>query len=125
MISRIYGEPAIEEEAIELMMEAVYPEILTEAKIDPAAPGSLEDVYKGDPLTFTFVVPLEPTVDLGNYREVRKKYSPKAVTGKQVDEFIQRLRRTYATAEPVDRPAAEGDLVYLKVDATIHETGRR
>ena len=119
VIARIYGEPAIEEDAIELMMEAVYPEILTEAKIEPAAPGTLEDVDKGDPLKFTFVVPLEPTVDLGNFREIRKKYSPKSVTGKQVDEFIQRLRRTYATAEPVERPAESGDLVYLKVDATL------
>ena len=119
VIARIYGEPAIEEDAIELMMEAVYPEILTEAKIEPAAPGTLEDVDKGDPLKFTFLVPLEPTVDLGNFREIRKKYSPKSVTGKQVDEFIQRLRRTYATAEPVERPAESGDLVYLKVDATL------
>ncbi len=119
VIARIYGEPAIEEDAIELMMEAVYPEILTEAKIEPAAPGSLEDVDKGNPLKFTFVVPLEPTVDLGKYRETRKKYAPKAVTGKQVDEFIQRLRRTYATAEPVERPAETGDLVYIKVDASL------
>jgi len=119
VIARIYGEPAIEEDAIELMMEAVYPEILTEAKIEPAAPGTLEDVNKGDPLKFTFLVPLEPTVDLGNFREIRKKYSPKSVTGKQVDEFIQRLRRTYATAEPVESPAESGDLVYLKVDATL------
>lgn len=121
VIARIYGEPAIEEDAIELMMEAVYPQVLTEAKIEPAAPGALEDVDKGDPIKFTFVVPLEPTVTLGNYREIRKKYSPKSVTEKQVDEFIERLQRTYATAEPVERPAETGDLVYLKVDATVQK----
>ena len=61
----------------------------------------------------------EPTVDLGNYREVRKEYTPQPVTEEQVEEFIQRLRRTYATAEPVERPAEKGDLVYVKVNATL------
>lgn len=119
VISRLYGEPAIEEEAIELMVEDIYPQMLTEANINPAAPGSLQDIDKGDPLKFTFLVPLEPTVDLGSYREVRKEYAPKPVSDKQVDEFISRLQRTYATAEPVDRPAEQSDLVYIKIDATV------
>lgn len=123
VIIRLYGDAAVEEDALELMMEDVYPEILTEAKISPAAPGTLEDVDKGDAIKFTFVVPLEPTVDLGNYREVRKEYTPKPVTDEQVDDFIQRLRRTYATAEPVERPAENGDLVYIKVDATLLNAG--
>jgi trigger factor len=124
VVSRLYGEPAIEEDAIELMMEAVYPEILVEAKIDPASSGTLEDVDKGDPIKFTFVVPLQPTVTLGNYKEIRKTYSPKSVTEKQVNEFIHHLRRTYATAEPVERPAAKGDLVYIKLDATLLKPGK-
>lgn len=119
VVARLYGEPAIEEEAIELMVDAVYPEILKEANIEPAAMGALEDISKSDPLSFTFVVPLEPTVDLGNYREIRKKYAPKEVTAAQVDEFIQRLRRSYATAEPVERPAENGDMVYAMVNAVL------
>jgi len=54
---------------------------------------------------------------------VRKDYNPKPVTDEQVDDFIQHLRRTYATAEPVDRPAEIGDLVYVKVDATLLNPG--
>lgn len=119
VVSRLYGEPAIEEEAIELMVEDVYPKILDEAKINPAAPGTLEDISKEDPLKFTFIVPLEPTVDLGKYREIRKEYSPKPIKKTEVDEFIQRLQRTYATAEPVDRPAGKDDLVYVKINAEI------
>lgn len=121
VVSRLYGEPAIEEEAIELMVEDVYPKILDEAKINPAAPGTLEDISKEDPLKFTFIVPLEPTVDLGKYREIRKEYSPEPIKKTEVDVFIQRLQRTYATAEPVDRPAAKDDLVYIKINADIQD----
>ncbi len=119
VVARLYGEPAIEEEAIELMVEDVYPQILDEAKINPAAPGNLEDIDKGDPLKFTFIVPLEPTVDLGKYRDLRKEYSPKPIENSEVDDFIKNLQRTYATAEPVERPAGKDDLVYVKIDAVI------
>ena len=62
VIVRMYGEEMIVEEAIELMVEDQYPKILDEAKIEPAAPGTLENIDKGDPLKFTFVIPLEPTL---------------------------------------------------------------
>ncbi|MBA4386085.1 MAG: trigger factor, partial [Anaerolinea sp.] len=119
VVLRIYGEEAISDEAVELMVEDIYPQMLTEAKIEPAAPGSLQDVDRGDPLKFTFVVPLEPTVDLAGYKDVRKKYTLKPVASKEVDEFIERLKRNYATAEPVERAAKTGDLVYVKLDAEI------
>ena len=119
VILRLYGDAAIEEEAVELMVEDVYPQILTEAKIEPSAPGMLEDLSKKDPLKFTFLVPLQPSIDLAGYKEMRKKYALKAVAKKEVDEFIERLRKNYAVAEPVERPAEKGDLVYLKLDAAI------
>lgn len=119
VIVRVYGEPTIEEEAIEIMVEDQYPKILDEGRVNPAAPGILENIDKGDPLKFTFIIPLEPEVDLGDYKSLKKKYSLKAVSTKEVDQFIDRLKKSYATAEPVDRPAKDGDLVYVKLDATL------
>lgn len=123
VILRVYGEEALSDEAVELMVEDIYPQMLTEAKIEPAAPGSLQDIDKGDPLKFTFVVPLEPTVDMAGYKDIRKKYTLKPVATKEVDEFIDRLKRNYATAEPVERAAKVGDLVYIKLDAEILNPG--
>ena len=119
VILRLYGEEALVEEAKGLLVDDTYPAILDEAKINPAAPGALEEISETEPIKATFIVPLEPTVELGDYKALRKKYSVKAVTAKQVDEFIERMRKNYATAEPVDHAAAEGDLVYAKIDATL------
>lgn len=119
VVLRVYGEEAVSDEAVELMVEEIYPQMLTEAKIEPAAPGSLQDIERGDPLKFTFVIPLEPTVDLAGYKNLRKKYTLKPIAKKEVDEFIERLKRNYATAEPVERAAKVGDLVYVKLDAEI------
>lgn len=119
VILRLYGEPTIEEDAVELMVEDIYPQMLDEAKINPAAPGTLEDISREGAIKFTFVIPLEPTVNLADYKEIRKEYQPEPVTEKEIDDFIQRLRRSYSTAVPVERKAKVGDLVYVKVNATL------
>jgi trigger factor len=119
VIVRMYGEEAINDEAKGLLVDESYPKILDEAKINPAAPGTLEEISETEPIKATFIVPLEPTVDLGDYKSLRKKYSVKAVAEKQIDEFIERMRKNFATAEPSTKPAAANDLVAVKVDATL------
>ena len=119
VILRLYGEEALLDEAKGLLVDDYYPQILDEAKIQPAAAGSLIEISETAPIKATFLIPLEPTVELGDYKALRKKYSVKAVAEKQVDEFINRMRKNYATAEPSENPAAKGDLVYLKLDATL------
>jgi len=101
------------------MVEDVYPSVLDEAKINPGAPGSLEQIISTEPVKLSFIIPLEPTIELGDYREVREEYALKPVADKQVDDFIARMLKSYATAEPVNRSAAKGDLVCIKLDATL------
>lgn len=119
VIVRLYGDKALEEEAIENVVDELYPTVIDEAKIKPGASGSLEEIISTDPLKLSFIIPLEPTVDLGDYRSVREEYKLEPVTEKQVDDFINRMRKSYAIAEPVERAAKKGDLVSLTVDAAL------
>ncbi|MEN4013292.1 MAG: trigger factor [Bellilinea sp.] len=113
-VRRVVGDEALTEQAIEELIDEYYPKILEEAKIKPGAAGNLEKVVSLDPPTFSFLVPLEPEVDLGNYTEIRLDYQVETVEENEVEEFLKRLQTNYSTAEPVDRPAQSGDLVYLK-----------
>lgn len=117
MVKRFVGEEKIQREAIELLVDAAYPEAIKESGIDPYGPGSLEEIVSTDPVKFAFLVPLAPSVTLGDYRSVREDYNPPEVTEEKVDEFIEQLRRSYSTAEPVERPAQEGDVVFATVTA--------
>ena len=119
VVVRMYGEEAITDEAKGLLVDDNYPKILDEAKINPAAPGALEEISETEPIKATFLVPLEPTVELGDYQALRKDYAVEPVSEAKVDEFIERMRKNYATAEPSTNPAATGDLVYVKLDAKI------
>ncbi len=117
VIRRMYGDPAIQQEAIELMVDELYPQILKEANVEPSGPGNLSEVISMDPPRLSFIVPLAPEITLGDYNAMRKEYAPEPVTDEMVEKAFLRLQRTYATAEPVERAAQEGDLVAFKMSA--------
>ncbi|MBN2387759.1 MAG: trigger factor [Anaerolineales bacterium] len=114
MVIRHIGEAAVTEEAIDLLLDEVYPETLKEAKIEPAAPGTLDNVdgLEEKP-KFTFTVPLAPTIDLANYRAVRLAYDWKEPGQDKVDDAIEELRQMYGKTETVTRPAEKGDFVMI------------
>lgn len=111
---RTFGEGAIIEEAVDLLLDEVYPQALEEAKIEPAASGSLEkmDNLDKDPV-FTFTVPLAPKVDLGDYRAVRVPYEWQPPSEAEVDKALEDVRLMYAKTETVERPIQMGDFVLL------------
>lgn len=115
IIRRMYGDEAIQKEAIELMLDKVYPDVLKEAGIEPGGPGSLEQVISQDPPKLSFVIPLMPKVELGDYQSIRKDYEPPTVSEDEVDQVLKNLRANYSTAEPVARAIEESDLVSVKV----------
>ncbi len=115
VILRTVGEAAIVEEALELLVEDIYPKVIKEAKIEPYGPGKLENVASMEPVTLEFVVPLDAKVTLGDYRSMRKPYEPKPVTDQDVDDAIKELQERQALVEPVERPAQEGDVVTVRL----------
>lgn len=117
LVRRMYGDEALNQEAIELMLDEIYPKVLSEANITASGPGKLEEIISMDPPIFAFLVPLPPEVVLGDYQEIRKDYAPEPITDEQVEQTIRRMRRSYATAEPVERAAQKGDMVSFKLSA--------
>jgi len=117
MIVRYVGIASINEEAIEILVDEQYPNILKEAEVNPSGPGSLNEIISIDPPKLSFLVPLQPEVDLADYKNIRLNYSPEQVSQEEIDEFLKRMQRNYATAEPVNRPSQNGDLVYVQITA--------
>ena len=121
VILRQIGEASLLEEAIELLVQEIYPEIIKSADIEPFGPGSLEKIVSTDPPKFEFLIPLKATVELGDYRAVRENYEPKVVDEEEVQKVIENLRNQNAIIEPADRNAMEGDMVRLRLVA--HKVG--
>ena len=116
VIRRYYSDEAIYEQAVDLLVDDVYPAMLKEAELNPAAAGTLEKLEKiegKDLPKFTFKVPLMPEVDLGDYQEIRLPYEFTAPGKEKLDQALEELQQMYGTTETVEREIQEGDYILL------------
>lgn len=104
------GEDVVRDELVNIVAEDAYREALEQEDIIAYAPGSLQEVTF-EPLVLQFVVPLTPEVDLGDYREYRRDFAGAEVTEEEMDRALEEIRERNAVLDPVERPAAEGDLL--------------
>jgi len=119
VVLRQYGEAAIIEDAIEHLIDDIYPLVIEEAGIKPYGPGKLENVTSMDPMVLEFIVPLQAEVTLGDYSNIRVPYAPPETSQEAIDELLGELRERQAVLEPVERPAQSGDVV------SVHIRGER
>jgi trigger factor len=110
VIVTMFGYDYVLGEALENVGNDIYRQALKESQIEPYAPGSLEEIEAGGQ-KLTFIVPKQPMVDLGDYRDTRVEYEPIEVTDDMLNRAIERLRQGEALAEEVERPARYGDQV--------------
>ena len=121
VIVRQLGEGAVIEEALEFLVDDIYPKLIEDQEIAPYGPGRLKEVKSLDPPELEFVIPLAPEVTLGDYLDIRMDYEVPEVTEDDVDQTLENLRARQADTEPVDRPAEVGDMVYITLHG--HEKG--
>ena len=119
MVLRYFGEERVLDEALDVLVPAVYKEaVLADESIDPIARPRLE-VETTEPLVVKATIPVRPTVDLGDYQSVRIETQPVAVDESRVDETIEILRRRAATHEPIERALGWRDIARIDLHAEV------
>ncbi len=112
VVVRAAGEETVRQEAAEALLEQLYPQVLKQAEIEPYAEGNLEDINL-NPLVFKIRVPLQPLIDLGDYRSLRREPDPPEVTDEELASELKNLQWHNAMLDVVTRPARPGDAVSL------------
>jgi trigger factor len=115
IIERSVGPAAIFEEAVELLVDDLYPKAIDEAEIQPYGPGQLEGIPSNDPLVFEFLIPLKAEVELGDYHSISIPYEMEPIGEEDVEKILQNMRSQQAVLEPVERAAQPGDEVSLRI----------
>lgn len=118
IIVRRVGEETVRNEALEDLSQSVFKQALEQAKLEPYAPASMEDVT-WDPLVMKVRVPIAPIIEFGDYRAMRLDSEPVEVSEADMDEALERLQEEQSAWNPVERPAQLGDLVTMAVKEQV------
>lgn len=120
IIQQFFGDAPILEDAIEILGNDLYKQALDESGVEPYGPGQLED-FKIDPPSITFVVPMQPTVNLGDYRSLRMDFHAPQIEDEQVERAMRQLREDNALYEESREAVAPGNRVTMELYAKLIE----
>jgi trigger factor len=122
MVERYFGREMVVDEANRTLMDDLYRQAIEQEDLVPVGEPSLDSI-EPDPLQFVVTVPVYPTVDPGDYLNVRVEAEDASIAESDVDEVLEGLRKQQSPwvdpAEP--RKAQMGD--QITVDISIAENG--
>lgn len=135
VIEKKYGKGVILNEAAELAINASYPEVMKQEKLDTIGHPKVEikDVEEGNDLEYVVKTAVMPEVKLNDWREVVKKANKAQaeekveVSDEDVEKELERLAKTRAKFITVSREARKDDSVEIDFqvfrDGVIIENG--
>ncbi len=121
LVTQRVGREAVLEQALRDSLPEWYERALLETGISPVGDPQLNVPSlpaAGEELSFTIEVAVRPGAVLGEYRGLEVGRAEPEVPDDAVDAELDRLREGFASLEPVDRAAREGDLLLIDYSGT-------
>ncbi|MFM1967015.1 MAG: hypothetical protein RL134_2740 [Actinomycetota bacterium] len=115
IIDQRVGRAAVLEEAVNDVLPKAYEDALRENSVVPLGRPDVEvtELADGQSLTFTAEVDIRPEFDLPDYSGIAVEVEDAAVTDDEVEEQLTGLRGRFASLTPVERAAADGDILLV------------
>jgi len=120
ILERYLGRESLLEDALDNLLPKACKKAIEEQKLEAIASPSIE-IAQTDPVIFKAIVPLRPTIKLGDYHQIQVTPQPVEVSKDDVNAIIDRLRHQHATWEPVERPVGFNDLVVLDIESSVED----
>ncbi|MCK4387319.1 MAG: trigger factor [Dehalococcoidia bacterium] len=112
------GKESLLEEALEQLMPQLYQEAVKSQGLEPIAKPQIE-ITQTEPVVFQAIVPLKPTVELGDYHDIKVKPEPVEIGNDGIETAMEQIRQKQAVLSPVDRPVQFGDSVTIDIEASV------
>jgi trigger factor len=117
------GYGAVFQEAIRDSLPEWYEQALLRSGISPVGDPNIEIVTapeaEGEPLSFKFEIAVRPPAKLGEYKGLEVGRAEAEPSEEIVDTEVERMRAGFAKLEPVDRAAAEGDVLLIDFEGLL------
>ncbi len=123
IIDQRVGRGAVLQEAINEIIPEAFESAVKENGIKIAGRPEIEvtQIEDGDLVEFTAEVDVRPEFDLPDWSEISVEVDDIAAGDEGIDEELVSLRRRFATLVPVERAAAEGDLLLIDLSGADAE----
>ncbi|MCS6949298.1 MAG: trigger factor [Armatimonadota bacterium] len=118
LLRQALREDYVRQQVLEQLLKETMTDAMKQAQVEPyGAPPELDvqQLEEGKPMLYSLKVPLEPSVELGDYRALKvTRYQP-VVTEEDIDREIEARRRQNARYQRVEREARRGDVVFVSI----------
>jgi len=121
LVERALGRDRLLQEAADHLVPKAYEDAVAQEGLDPIAQPELE-ILNLEPMRFKATVPVQPSVDLGDYQAIRVERETVTVSDDQIVDTLLELRRRHAVLEPIDRPVEFNDR--LRIDIKGERDGK-
>ncbi|RGI31081.1 MULTISPECIES: trigger factor [Enterococcaceae] len=115
MFNQMYGEEALYEDALNVVLPELYEAAIEEAGIEPVAQPKInvESMEKGQPWVITAEVVVKPEVKLGDYKNLTVPKQDRSVTDEEVEENLAQKQQSQAELVIKESAAENGDTVVI------------
>ena len=119
------GFGAVFEEALRESLPEWYERALLDSGVSPVGDPAIEIVSapegEGEELEFKFEIGVRPAAKLGGYKGLEVGRAEAEAPEEIVDREIERIREGFAKLEPVERSAADGDVLLIDFEGFVDE----
>ncbi|MFJ9826102.1 trigger factor [Streptomyces sp. NPDC101160] len=121
VIDQRFGRGAVLEEAVNDALPKLYNAAVNEAEVNPLGQPEVDitELKDGELLSFTAEVDVRPTIEIPDYSGIEVEVDAIEVTDEDVEKSVEQLRERFASTNPVERAAAEGDVVTIDLEAKV------
>ncbi|PPS85464.1 trigger factor [Streptomyces sp. MH60] len=129
VIDQRFGRGAVLEEAVNDALPKFYTDAVNEAELNPLGQPEVDitELKDGETLNFTAEVDIRPSIEIPDYSGIEVEVDAVEVSDEDVEKSVEQLRERFASTSPVERAAADGDVITIdlqaKVDGEVLEDG--
>ncbi|MFP8961450.1 trigger factor [Streptomyces nanhaiensis] len=121
VIDQRFGRGAVLEEAVNDALPKLYQDAVEEGELSPLGQPEVDitELKDNELLAFTAEVDVRPSIEIPDYSGIEVTVDAVEVTDEDVEKSVEQLRERFASTTVVERPAAEGDVVKIDLEARV------
>ncbi len=110
VILREFGSEAISQQAVDAVIQKIYPKILKKENIVPVAPGNITDLKSTNPLEFTIEVEIFPEVEIDEKKldAIKVKKTTVRVEKKEIEAELDAIKERFTHYHEAGSHAEDG-----------------